>query len=88
MTVLGKTLGLPQAVVRYVECKCLVAGVTTSQGVALYSNNGIQKFYRGNIRNVEDTREVDLDDALHEDRRRRGDQGQGLPRPGSRRRTS
>jgi 5-methylthioadenosine/S-adenosylhomocysteine deaminase len=64
MTVLGKTLGLPQAVVRYVECKCLVAGVTTSQGVALYSNNGIQKFYRGNIRNVEDTREVDLDDAL------------------------
>ena len=64
MTVLGKTLGLPQAVVRYVECKCLVAGVTTSQGIALYSNNGIQKFYRGNIRNVEDTREVDLDDAL------------------------
>ena len=41
-----------------------VAGVTTSQGVALYSNNGIQKFYRGNIRNVEDTRELDLDDAL------------------------
>ncbi len=64
MTVLGKTLGLPQAVVRYVECKCLVAGVTTSQGIALYSNNGIQKFYRGNIRNVEDTREVDLEDAL------------------------
>ena len=63
MTVLGKTLGLPQAVVRYVECKCLVAGVTTSQGIALYSNNGIQKFYRGNIRNVEDTREVDLEDA-------------------------
>lgn len=64
MTVLGKTLGLPQAVVRYVECKCLVAGVTTSQGIALYSNNGIQKFYRGNIRNVEDTRELDLEDAL------------------------
>ena len=64
MTVLGKTLGLPQAVVRYVECKCLVAGVTTSQGIALYSNNGIQKFYRGNIRNVEETREVDLDDAV------------------------
>ena len=63
MTVLGKTLGLPQAVVRYVEAKCLVAGVTTSQGVALYSNNGIQKFYRGNIRNVEDTRKVELEDA-------------------------
>lgn len=64
MTVLGKTLGLPQAVVRYVECKCLVAGVTTSQGIALYSNNGIQKFYRGNIRNVEDTRELELEDAV------------------------
>ena len=63
MTVLGKTLGLPQAVVRYVEAKCLVAGVTTSQGVALYSNNGIQKFYRGSIRNVEDTRKVELEDA-------------------------
>jgi len=64
MKVLGKTLGLPQAVVRYVECKCLVAGVTTSQGIALYSNNGIQKFYRGSIRNVEDTRELELHDAL------------------------
>ena len=63
MTVLGKTLGLPQAVVRYVEAKCLVAGVTTSQGIALYSNNGIQKFYRGNIRNVEDTRKVELEDV-------------------------
>lgn len=64
MRVLGKTLGLPQAVVRYVECKCLVAGVTTSQGIALYSNNGIQKFYRGNIRNVEDSRELELKDAV------------------------
>src|SRR3954470_22051975 len=33
MTVLGKTVGLSEAVVRYVECKCLVAGVTTSQGI-------------------------------------------------------
>src|SRR3954449_13173623 len=63
MTVLGKTVGLSEAVVRYVEAKCLVAGVTTSQGVALYSNNGIQKFYRGSIRNVEDTRKVEPEDA-------------------------
>ena len=63
MTVLGKTVGLSEAVVRYVECKCLVGGVTTSQGIALYSNNGIQAYYRGNIRNVESTQEADLIDA-------------------------
>ena len=88
MTVLGKTLGLPQAVVRYVECKCLVAGVTTSQGVALYSNNGIQKFYRGNIRNVEDTREVDLDDALTKIADVEATKARRLPDPPQEERTS
>src|SRR5262245_31667555 len=38
MTVLGKTPGYVEAVVRYVECKCLLGGVTTSQGIALFSN--------------------------------------------------
>ena len=60
MTVLGKTVGLSEAVVRYVECKCLVGGVTTSQGIALYSNSGIGAYYRGSIRNVEATWEADL----------------------------
>ena len=81
MTVLGKTLGLPQAVVRYVEAKCLVAGVTTSQGVALYSNNGIQKFYRGSIRNVEDTRKVELEDASTKIADVEATQCRRLPRP-------
>jgi hypothetical protein len=40
--------------VRYVECKCLVAGVTTTQGIMLFSNAGIKKFYQGVVRNVED----------------------------------
>jgi cytosine/adenosine deaminase-related metal-dependent hydrolase len=53
MTVLGRTPGVIEAVVRYVEAKCLLAGVTTSQGIALFSNQGAQRFYKGLVRNVE-----------------------------------
>jgi cytosine/adenosine deaminase-related metal-dependent hydrolase len=63
MTVLGKTPGFVEAVVRYVECKCLLGGVTTAQGIALFSNQGITRYYRGVVRNVEETGEVDLPDA-------------------------
>jgi cytosine/adenosine deaminase-related metal-dependent hydrolase len=49
--------------VRYVECKCLLGGVTTSQGVKLASNAGIQRFYRGIVRNVEQTDDLDLPEA-------------------------
>ena len=49
--------------VRYVECKCLLGGVTTSQGVKLASNAGIQRFYRGIVRNVEQTDEPALPEA-------------------------
>ena len=61
MTVIGEyrdASGQPAllpALVRYVECKCLLGGVTTSQGVKLASNAGIQRFYRGIVRNVEQT---------------------------------
>jgi 5-methylthioadenosine/S-adenosylhomocysteine deaminase len=64
MTVLGRTPGFVEAVVRYVECKCLMGGVTTSQGIALFSNNGIQKYYRGTVRNVENTDDSALPEAL------------------------
>ncbi|MBK8975745.1 MAG: amidohydrolase family protein [Planctomycetes bacterium] len=63
MQVLGKTPGMPEAIVRFVECKCLLGGVTTSQGIRLFSNSGIQSFYRGLVRNVEDTDEADLPEA-------------------------
>jgi hypothetical protein len=53
MTVLGKTPGFVEAIVRWVECRCLLGGVTTSQGIALASNAGIQRYYRGVVRNVE-----------------------------------
>ena len=49
--------------VRYVECKCLLGGVTTSQGIMLSSNAGIQRFYRGILRNVEHTDDPDLFEA-------------------------
>ena len=63
MTVLGKTPSLLPPLIRYVEAKCLVGGVTTSQGVALFSNAGIRRFYRGIVRNVEETEDADLPEA-------------------------
>jgi len=69
MTVIGRyrdskgRASLVPALVRYVECKCLVGGVTTSQGVKLASNGGIQRFYRGIVRNVEQTDEPALPEA-------------------------
>jgi 5-methylthioadenosine/S-adenosylhomocysteine deaminase len=69
MTVIGQhrdARGEPSLLaplVRYVECKCLLGGVTTSQGVMLNSNAGIQRFYRGILRNVEQTDEPELFEA-------------------------
>src|SRR5215510_2457423 len=63
MTVLGRTPGLLPAVIRYVECKCLLAGVTTSQGIELFSNHGGRRYYRGIVRNVEQTDDADLPEA-------------------------
>jgi 5-methylthioadenosine/S-adenosylhomocysteine deaminase len=55
MNLIGPDPDLMPAVVRYVECKALVAGTTTSEGVQLFSNKGARRLYRGNIRNVEET---------------------------------
>lgn len=63
MQVLGQTPGCVEAIVRYVECKCLLGGVTTSQGIALFSNQGIRRYYRGIVRNVEQTGEAALPEA-------------------------
>ena len=51
------------ALIRYVEAKCLVAGVTTSQGIELFSNRGARRYYRGIVRNVENTEDPGLPDA-------------------------
>lgn len=60
MTVLGKTPGCVEAVVRYVEAKSLLGGVTTTQGIALFSNAGITRYYRGAVRNAESPDAPDL----------------------------
>jgi cytosine/adenosine deaminase-related metal-dependent hydrolase len=53
MKVLAGVPDLMPALVRWVESKCLVAGVTTSQGIALSSDAGIRRFYKGVIRTAE-----------------------------------
>ncbi len=53
MGVIGKLPTIVPSLVRYVEAKCLLAGVTTSQGIALSSNPGIPTFYQGVIRNTD-----------------------------------
>jgi cytosine/adenosine deaminase-related metal-dependent hydrolase len=69
MTVLGEfrdAQGNPSLLaplVRYVECKCVLGGVTTSQGIMLNSNAGVQRFYRGILRNVEQTDDPGLSEA-------------------------
>jgi cytosine/adenosine deaminase-related metal-dependent hydrolase len=69
MTVVGQyrdaqgKAALLAPLVRYVECKCLLGGVTTSQGVMLSSNAGVQRFYRGIVRNVEQTDDPALFEA-------------------------
>jgi hypothetical protein len=64
MRVLGSSAELMPAVVRYVEVKTLLGATTTSQGIALFSNAGSRRYYRGLIRNVENTADPDLPDAL------------------------
>jgi cytosine/adenosine deaminase-related metal-dependent hydrolase len=63
MKLIGPDPELMPAVVRYVECKALIAGTTTSQGIELFSNKGARRLYRGNIRNVEQTDDADLPGA-------------------------
>jgi 5-methylthioadenosine/S-adenosylhomocysteine deaminase len=69
MTVLGQyqddngQFPLLPPLVRYIESKCLLGGVTTSQGVRLSSNAGIQRYYRGIVRNVEQTNDPALPEA-------------------------
>jgi 5-methylthioadenosine/S-adenosylhomocysteine deaminase len=45
--------GYKEAIVRYVECKCLLGGVTTSQGLTLSANAGLAKEFTGIVRNPE-----------------------------------
>ena len=63
MKVLGQRPDLLAPLARYVECKCLLGGTTTSQGIELFSNAGARRFYRGIVRNVEQTNDPNLPEA-------------------------
>jgi hypothetical protein len=63
MKLIGPDPDLMPAVVRYVECKALIGGTTSSQGLELFSNKASRRYYRGNIRNVEETDDPDLPGA-------------------------
>ncbi|PWT73569.1 MAG: amidohydrolase [Proteobacteria bacterium] len=64
MRVLGASAELVHALIRYVEVKCMLGGVTASQGITLASFKGnIKRFFRGIVRNVEQTGETVLPGA-------------------------
>ena len=63
MKTIGEATQLLPALVRYVECKALLGGVTTTQGIALFSAPGVRRYYRGIVRNVEQTGDPQLPEA-------------------------
>jgi hypothetical protein len=63
MKTIGEATELLPALVRYVECKALVGGVTTTQGIALFSAPGVRRYYQGLVRNVEETGDPQLPEA-------------------------
>lgn len=62
MQTLGATPELLASICRHVEAKALIGGTTTGQGITLANQSGIRRYFRGVVRNVEDTDE----DALPE----------------------
>ncbi len=64
MYVLGRSIKYIEAIIRYVECKCLISGVTTSQGITLADAvAGTKTRFKGLVRNVEATDNEDLPNA-------------------------
>jgi cytosine/adenosine deaminase-related metal-dependent hydrolase len=53
MSTVAKLPGMLPAICRYVECKAIMGGATTSQGIKLVNEAGIATFFRGLLRNVE-----------------------------------
>ncbi len=64
MAVLGKRENLLGPLARYVECKALLGGTTTSQGLGLAAAGGsVRRFFRGLVRNVEASEDPALPSA-------------------------
>src|SRR5205085_9164742 len=64
MQVLGAQPAVAAALVRYVEARCLLGGTTTSQGITLAKDAGIVKHFKGLVRNVENTGDAELPNAV------------------------
>jgi hypothetical protein len=58
--VLGQSPGVLQALVRYVECRALLGGATTTQGITLANASSLTKHFKGVVRNVESPGDQDL----------------------------
>jgi hypothetical protein len=61
--VLGRTNGVLQALVRFVECRAMLGGVTSTQGITLANAQGITRFFKGLVRNVESPGDPGLESA-------------------------
>lgn len=60
MQLLAERKGYSPAIARYVESKCLLGGVTSSQGITLNADAGIRRWFPGIVRNVESAPQPDL----------------------------
>ena len=58
--VLGQSPGVLQALVRYVECRAMLGGVTSTQGITLANASSLTRHFKGLVRNVEAPADVDL----------------------------
>jgi cytosine/adenosine deaminase-related metal-dependent hydrolase/C-terminal processing protease CtpA/Prc len=62
--ILGRDAAAMPALVRFTECRCLLGGTTTSQGITLYdSKEGMKQCFQGIVRNVEKPLHPDLESA-------------------------
>jgi cytosine/adenosine deaminase-related metal-dependent hydrolase len=53
--ILGAIEKYAASMTKFAECKCLFSGVTTSQGITLANRGNILKYFKGLVRNVENT---------------------------------
>lgn len=63
LEILNRDPELVSSIVRYVECKNLLAGVTTSQGLTLATNPGLPRKFVGLTRNVEEMKDKAFPDV-------------------------
>jgi imidazolonepropionase-like amidohydrolase len=61
--VLGQSPGVLQALVRYVECRAMLGGATSTQGITLANASSLTRHFKGLVRNVESPADPELASA-------------------------